>query len=146
MFPQSGLRLTLLLFGVVLAAAAIFPDRAAPPALPQTAEGYSGDAARVYERAIDYEKGIGGAHKDTQEAVRLYRLAADQGYPKVQAALGFFYEQGMGGLDKDEAEAARQYRLAADQGNARGQYNLAVYYEEGRGGMPKDGAEAVRLY
>src|SRR4030095_14251344 len=92
------------------------------------------DAARLYERAVGYEKGSGGAQKDEREAARLYRLAADRGSAKAQSSLGFLYEHGLGGLDKDENEAARRYKLAADQGDARGQHNLAVFYEDGRGG------------
>jgi TPR repeat protein len=51
------------------------------------------------------------------EAVRLYRLAADQGHAGGQYNLGDMYEHAKG-VAKDMAEAARLYRLAADQGNA----------------------------
>ena len=54
---------------------------------------------------------------DDSEAVRVYRLAANQGDPLGQLNLGAFYEDGRGGLPKDDREAARLYKLAADQGN-----------------------------
>jgi TPR repeat protein len=51
--------------------------------------------------------------KDDKEAVRLYRLAADQGDALAQAKLGAMYEQGRRGLTKDSSEALRLYRLPA---------------------------------
>ena len=82
--------------------------------------------------------------RDEAEAVRWYRLAADQGNAGAQLNLGFMYASGEGVL-KDEAEAVRWYRLAADQGNARAQSNLGVMYASGEGVL-KDEAEAVRWY
>src|SRR5258708_4796121 len=93
-----------------------------------------------------YDQGRGGLAKDANEAVRLYRLAADQGNAFVQARLGLMYEQEGGGLAKDEKEAVRLYRLAADQGNAVAQANLGWMYEQARGGLAKDEKEAARLY
>jgi TPR repeat protein len=62
--------------------------------------------------------GRGGLPKDEREAVRLLKLAADQGLAQSQFFLGNLHEQGRGGLRKDEREAARLYKLAADQGHA----------------------------
>jgi TPR repeat protein len=64
-----------------------------------------------------YQRGRGGLPKDDRDAVRLYRLAADQGNAGGQSNLGFMYETGRGGLPKDDREAMRLYRLAADQGD-----------------------------
>jgi len=47
--------------------------------------------------------------------VRLYRLAADQGYVDAQVYLGSMYELGLG-VTQDYTEATRLYRLAVDQG------------------------------
>jgi TPR repeat protein len=75
--------------------------------------------------------------KDEAEAVRLYRLAADQGYAAAQFNLGVCYRNGIG-VAKDEAEAVRLYRLAADQGDAAAQRNLGVL------AAATPGASAVR--
>jgi TPR repeat protein len=42
-----------------------------------------------------------------EEAARLYKLAADQGFHFAQYSLGIFYVQGRGGLPKNELEATR---------------------------------------
>jgi TPR repeat protein len=67
----------------------------------------------VCEMCISARVGLDDAYGD---AVRLYRLAADQGNAGGQCNLGFMYEAGLGGLPKDDREAVRLYRLAADQG------------------------------
>ena len=85
-------------------------------------------------------QGFGGLPKDDREAVRLLKLAADQGVDGAQADLGFFYAQGRGGLPKDEREAARLLKLAADQGHPPVQYLLASYYEGGGGGLLEEAA------
>ena len=76
--------------------------------------------------------------------MRLYRLAADQGYDTAQSILGVMYSNGTG-VPQDHTEAARLYRLAADQGDAKAQSNLGIMYEDGIG-VPQDHTEAVRLY
>ena len=76
-----------------------------------------------------------GVLKDDEEAVRWYRLAADQGYARAQNNLGSMYAKGEG-VVKDYQEAARWYRLAAEQGFATGQYNLGNMFARGEG-IPK---------
>lgn len=105
-----------------------------------------GDAAALSHLAGRYRIGEGGLPKDDGEAMRLYRLAADQGFAPAQNNLGFSYANGSGGLEKDEKEAVRLYRLAVDQGSAGAQTNLGHMYANGRGGLVKDEKEAVRLY
>ena len=61
--------------------------------------------------------------KDLEEAVRLYRLAAAQGYADAQCNLGDMHRRGEGG-PVDHAEARRLYRLAAAQGLADAQHEL----------------------
>ena len=82
-----------------------------------------------------------GVPQDDAEAVRWYRLAADQGYSPAQTTLGNMHINGIG-VAQDLAESARWYRLAADQGLAVAQYNLANMYRDGRG-VAQDAA-AVR--
>lgn len=83
---------------------------------------------------------------DAREAVRLYRLAADQGNALAQNNLGVMYEGGQGMLPRNDREAERLYRLSADQGFPGGQANLGVLYATGRGGLPRNDREAVRFW
>ena len=57
-----------------------------------------------------------GVPLDYKEAVRWYRLAADQESAEAQSNLGTCYASGKG-VPQDYAEAVRRYRLAADQGH-----------------------------
>ncbi|MDE2773760.1 MAG: tetratricopeptide repeat protein, partial [Gemmatimonadota bacterium] len=63
--------------------------------------------------------------EDDAEAVRWYRLAAEQEYPIAQFKLAGMYSRGEG-VPRNEAEAIRWYRLAAEQGDALAQTNLGV--------------------
>ena len=81
---------------------------------------------------------------DDAEAVRWYRLAAEQGDATAQNNLGVMYGAGRG-VPQDDAEAVRWYRLAVEQGDANAQYNLGVRYDDGLG-VPLDDAEAVVWY
>nr|WP_213395103.1 tetratricopeptide repeat protein [Yoonia sp.] len=58
-----------------------------------------------------YSIGI-GVPRDYAEAVRWYRLAADQGFSHAQYNLGWMYHNGQG-VPQDYAEAVRWLRLAA---------------------------------
>jgi uncharacterized protein len=63
-----------------------------------------------------YKGCCGGVAQDGAEAVRLYRLAAEQGYAPAQFNFGVMFNNGQG-VAQDRAEAIRWYRLAAAQGN-----------------------------
>jgi TPR repeat protein len=78
------------------------------------------------------------------EAVKWYRLAAEQGDAGAQLSLGVMYDNGEG-VAKDDAEAVKWYRLAAEQGNASAQSNLGMMYDNGEG-VAKNDAEAVKWY
>ena len=77
-----------------------------------------------------------GVPQDDGEALRWYRLAADQGHAGAQSNLGLTYANGRG-VPQDDDEAARWFRLAADQGHAGGQYTLGLMYGADRG-VPQD--------
>jgi hypothetical protein len=85
-----------------------------------------------------------GVPKNAAEAVKWYRLAADQGHALAQNNLGSMYRNGAG-VAKNNAEAAKWYRLAADQGIALAQNNLGNMYYNGDG-VPKNNAEAEKWY
>jgi len=74
-------------------------------------------------------RGIG---QDYKEAVKWYRLAAEQGHLKAQSNLGVMYDNGRG-IVQDYKEAVKWYRLAAEQGYWVAQYNLALSYAKGQG-------------
>jgi TPR repeat protein len=82
--------------------------------------------------------------KDDKEAVRWYRLAADQGYSRAQFNLGMMYEYGVG-VATDVKEAIRWDRLAAEQGNIDAQYRLGHIYFQGLG-VPQDCKEAAHWH
>lgn len=70
--------------------------------------------------------------KNYEEAVRLFRIAAEGENPEGQNGLGFCYEKGYG-VPQSYTQAEKWYRLAAEQGYAKAQYNLGVCYLHGRG-------------
>ena len=105
------------------------------------------------------EGGLGVPY-DQAEAVKWFRLAADQGHVFAQFRLGFMYEKGRG-VPQNKAEAVKWYRLAADQGEASASRAAAqVILEEMdcialmeerrltrfRGGVKQDDVQAVKLY
>ena len=56
-----------------------------------------------------------GVPQDYAEAVKWYRLAAEQGDADAQYNLGLMYDNG-NGVPQDYKEAVKWYRLAAEQG------------------------------
>ena len=75
-----------------------------------------------------------GVDRNVVEAVRWYRLAAEQGHARAQVNLGKSYEFG-DGVQQSLTEAVRWYRLAAEQGYAEGQTSLGVMYVNGAGSI-----------
>ncbi len=72
------------------------------------------------------------AKKDYATAVKLYRLAAEQGDASAQLNLGNMYTDGQF-LIQDYAEAVKLYKLAATQDHALAQATLGAMYSSGRG-------------
>lgn len=79
-----------------------------------------------------------------EQAVALFRLAADQGLRDAQYALGLAYTTGKV-LSRDYGKACQLFRLAAEQGYPSAQYNLAVLTESGEG-VEKSTDEAIAWY
>jgi TPR repeat protein len=88
-----------------------------------------------------YREGT-GVRQDYVEAVKWYRLAADQGNAMAQPNLGAMYDNGIG---VSYTEAVKWYRQAADQGDAMAQSNLGAMYDNGTG-VRQDYAEAAKWY
>ena len=74
--------------------------------------------------------------EDDAEAVKWYRIAAEQGNARAQYSLGVMYSAGEG-VPENDAEAGRWFRLAAEQGEASAQNNLGLMYANGEG-VPED--------
>ena len=110
----------------------------------QMALALKGDATAQLFVGNSYSVGFSGRAIDYKEAVKWYRLSAEQGKANAQANLGFMYDNGQGVL-QDYKEAVKWYRLAAEQGDADAQYNLAIKYDNGQGVL-QDYKEAVKWY
>jgi len=98
------------------------------------------DTAAQIALGVRYANGL-GTTKDDAEAVKWFRMVADQGDAVAQSNLGVMYAIGRG-IPKDDAEAVKWYRKAAEQGNAIAQGNLGWMYANGCG-IAKDCSEAV---
>ena len=108
------------------------------------APGKAMSASDYYRMGEDYFNGRNGKKRDYAEAVKCYRLAADQGHLEAQKILGLCYYYGQG-VDRDYGMTIKYYTLASKQGDDWAQFNLAYFYEYGRG-VEKDVDEAIRLY
>jgi uncharacterized protein len=83
-----------------------------------------------------------GVQQNYAEAMKSFRLAADQGNADAQNELGFGYANGQS-VPQNFTEAVRWYRKAADQGKAIAQNNLGLMYATCRG-VRQDYAEAMK--
>jgi len=84
--------------------------------------------------------GCYGVMKDSPEAVKWIRKAAEQGYASAQYDFGYMYLNG-DGVMKDRFEALKWIRKAAEQGYANAQWKLAMTYYSAR-----ENSEAVKWY
>ncbi len=101
-------------------------------------------ASEMYAKGEDYFHGKNGVKQDYTEAVKWYRLSAEQGDAQGQHNLGYMYEFGLG-VPQDFAEAEKWYRKAAEQGDSIGQLFLGYMYRDAKG-VPQDYSEAVKWF
>ena len=134
----------LILFGQTSAAQASPGARHVGSIADLLQQAEAGNAQAQYELGIHYYDGA-GVPKDSANALKCFRKAADQDHALAQLALGRFYREGRLGLEKNPQEAVAWFRKAAEQGDAWGQSELALMYELGEG-VAQDSAEAVRWY
>jgi len=91
-----------------------------------------------------YARGL-GVPQDYAEAVRWYRLAADQGHASAQNNLGVMYATGEGVL-QDYVQAHMWYNLAASRPNAEKRDDAVKGRDQVADLMtPDDLSEAQRL-
>jgi len=93
----------------------------------------------------DFQDGFDAKErKDYKEAVRLFRLSAEQGDARAQVNLALSYHFG-DGVPQNYKEAIKWYRLSAEQGHAGAQSNLGYIYAEGKA-VPQNHKEAGKWY
>jgi TPR repeat protein len=78
-----------------------------------------------------------------QSALGQYRIAAKEGYPAAQYAMGLIFERSKV-MPFNNMKAARWYRGAADAGHPAAQFRLGLLYRTG-GGVRQDDGEALTL-
>ena len=79
------------------------------------------DLREWFNKGTEYYYGF-GVPKDYAEAVKWFRLAAEQGYANAQFFLGFLHGEGQGVL-QDNVTAHMWYNISAANGNERGGTN-----------------------
>ena len=73
-----------------------------------------------------YAKGL-GVPQNYKEALRLFRLSAEQGYAQAQFNLGLMYDRGQG-VSKDYTESIKWLKLAAEQRFEAAQFKLELMH------------------
>lgn len=96
----------------------------------------AGDAEAQFGVGFLYDEGL-GVPSDGVEAIRWYRLAAEQGHETSQLNLGALYQTGRENVTPDSGRAADWFRMAALQGNPKAQYYLGKLYRRGDG-LPRN--------
>jgi TPR repeat protein len=66
-----------------------------------------------------------GILQDNKEAVKWYRLSAEQGISGAQSNLGLMYEKGCG-VEQNYIEAHKWFNIAGMNGNKIGEKNTAI--------------------
>ena len=90
-----------------------------------------------------YQKGW-GVRADNMEALKWFKLGAENGDALSENNLGYMYLKGFG-TAKDTAKAAEYLQKAAAHGHKGAAMSLGFMYENGDG-VPQDLQEARRLY
>lgn len=116
-----------------------------------------GDQRSQYMLGLIYDRGL-GIRRDPIEAMKWYRMAANQGHILAQYMLGMLHSSGFDGTTRARSnavrvggaaatpsqrlgiayvEALKWLTLAAKQGLAQAQYSLGLMYATGSG-IPED--------
>jgi hypothetical protein len=99
-------------------------------------EANDGDKLSQYQLGICYKEGSAKfssgkkIKSDWKEALKWFRLSAEQGNKDAQWQLGSLYSMGLRGITKNIKDAIKWFQLSAEQGHVLAQYNLArIYYD-----------------
>ena len=116
-----------------------------------------GDTRAMYMLGLIHDPSFIGYNRDPAEAMKWYRMAAEQGHPLAQYKLGMLHRNGFDVVTRVRSnafgvearatpsqrlgiayvEALKWLTLAAKQGLADAQYNLGLMYASGTG-IPAD--------
>lgn len=105
-----------------------------------------GDTGAQLKLAGFYESGSEGVEEDEGEALKWYRLSAENYNAVAQERLGWIYYMGMCGVDEDEGEALKWFQLSAKQGNANALEQVGTFHDLGLGGLNESDTEALKWY
>ena len=100
----------------------------------------SPDALAQYKKGASYYNA-----QNYTEAVKCFRIAANQGYADAQFWLGYCYYRGFG-VEQEDIFAAPWFEKAAKQGHAAAQYYYGVCCEYGFRGQTADKQKAFEWY
>jgi TPR repeat protein len=131
------LPLHLAAFGVLLSMNLAAAQQPAQPSVPASTPQSLRTANDAYRKGEEFAR-----QRNFAEALRWYRVAANQGNADAQLALGNLYAQGEG-VQQDYGAALLWYRKAAEQGNLEAQDNVGFFYLSGMG-VAQDYGEAMR--
>lgn len=127
------------LFGVNMAGAESQKTPQAPTTTYNQQQPSHETANEIFKRGDALYK-----QKLYEEAIPLFRSAAEQNNSDAQHALGTCYRYGRG-VSQDYYEAVKWYQKAAEQGHKSAQYSLGLCYRYGRG-ITQDSQEAAKWY
>ena len=116
--------------------------KAASPDPNRTNSGEKGYAPAQQNVGTIYLVGD-GVQKNSKEAFKWFKIAAEQGNVESQFHLGLLYYNGEG-VKKDVKEAFRWFKIAAEQDHPKAQNNLSRMYLEGEE-VPENSEMAWRL-
>ena len=77
---------------------------------------------------MTYFLGEAGIEQNYAEAVKWFKLAAEQGHSVAQFKLGLCFKLGLGVIYSPE-EAVKLYKLSADQGNSSAQHSFLTGFQ-----------------
>ena len=98
------------------------------PVSQQVNSAKDSQSESLYTLGLKYLKGD-GVKKNAAKAYRLFKQAANRGYPRAEYQLGILYRDG-NGVARDRKEALKWFRLAAAWGDTDAQHALSKLVEE----------------
>ena len=103
----------------------------------------------IYKTANNYRTGDNGYEKNEEEAIKYYKLVAEDEDAENESVIDACYFLGTimsnNETKEDDAEAASWYEKAVEEGDIYAMHNLAYMYECGLG-VSQDYEKAIKLY